>query len=133
MESIDTARGRKESGRLAVSAKEEALGFTALAITLLSLINSLILPRGMQSRIYEYITQEKKQKKKIRQRRGPHILVRSQVEKSGGGQCKAKPTPVNRIKISESLKGLLSPGNPTHSHLEDWCETNPGVESVMER
>ena len=60
MESIDTARGRKESGRLAVSAKEEALGFTALAITLLSLINSLILPRGMQSRIYEYITQEKK-------------------------------------------------------------------------
>lgn len=47
MESVETARGRKESGKLALSAKEEALGFTALAITLVSLINSLIFPRGM--------------------------------------------------------------------------------------
>lgn len=41
------ARGRGESGRLVFSAKGEAVGFTALAVSQVSLVSSLIPSRGV--------------------------------------------------------------------------------------
>lgn len=49
--------------------------------------------------------------------------VKAKWEREG----KAKPTPMNKIKISGSLKALIPPNHLTHSHLEDWQEANTGL------
>lgn len=97
---------------------------TVPAGTLLSLINSSILPRGAVNRIHEAVTQ-KQQKEHI-------FSIENKWKREGQENVRQSLLQMNRIKISDSLR-LIPPNHPTHSPCTLAGDKHRTMGSVVKR